>query len=196
MTGHDIYMDYGGFGGEPDEYSPLGRTKEKTMVEETKSSQRVVGFVLMNNQETLPTFIPYGHLLPPVSVPYYWSPVQVVSDDEQPRTLKFIAVQNRDRSAEWHKNIEDWTTLEWAGAMCGEAGEAANVAKKIKRHDTGITSKYGTSRANLLAALKREIGDTYLYLDLLAQREGLTLEECVATAFNEVSEREGFPQRI
>lgn len=40
------------------------------------------------------------------------------------------------------------------------------------------------------------IGDTVVYLDLLAQRLGLRLEDCVRDTFNRISEREGFPERI
>ena len=44
--------------------------------------------------------------------------------------------------------------------------------------------------------LEKEIGDTFIYLDLLAQRCGLDMYTCIATAFNQVSEREGYPHRL
>lgn len=42
----------------------------------------------------------------------------------------------------------------------------------------------------------KEIGDTVIYADLVCQRLGLTMEEAVRLAFNSVSEREGFPERL
>ena len=113
------------------------------------------------------------------------------------RTLNEVSATNADRCAIWHPNgLSEWSLLEWAGAMCGEAGEAANEAKKIKRVDCNIPGSNTESRDTLVAKLRKEIGDTYLYLDLLAQAAGLTLEECVVDAFNRTSEKQGFPQRL
>jgi hypothetical protein len=149
-------MDYGGFGGELDEYSIAGKTQEKTMTEETGSM-----------------------------------------------TMAHVSKINLERCKVWHVDgIREWSALEWAGAMCGEAGEAANIAKKLKRLDEGHAGKNrGESWKSLTPAVlqrgyAKEIGDTYLYLDLMAQREGLTLEECVRHAFNVTSEKEGLPQRL
>ncbi len=88
----------------------------------------------------------------------------------------------------------DWSSLEWAAAMCGESGEAANVAKKIKRLDTtaGAGNHAGESdRAALVRHLADEIADVIVYADLLAHSEGIDLAEAVARKFNEVSVRVG-----
>lgn len=115
----------------------------------------------------------------------------------QPLTFLEVSIKNAERCQVWHpRGLQEWSTLEWAGAMCGEAGEAANVAKKIKRVDTMLKGSENTTRTDLLSKFKKEIGDTYLYLDLMAQREGLTMEECARYAFNLTSEKEGFPHRI
>jgi hypothetical protein len=115
----------------------------------------------------------------------------------QPLTFLDVAVVNLERCNVWHpQGITEWTVLEWAGAMCGEAGEAANVAKKIRRVDCGIKGSDKTDRRELIMKLKKEIGDTYLYLDLLAQNAGLSMGECVTYAFNTTSVKEGLPQRI
>lgn len=112
-------------------------------------------------------------------------------------TFELVAAVNLDRCLVCHpRGLDEWSSLEWAGAMCGEAGEAANIAKKIKRVDTELKGSENTNRGDLLMKLKKEIGDTYLYLDLMAQREGLTMGECVIYAFNLTSEKKGFPQRI
>lgn len=112
-------------------------------------------------------------------------------------TLERVSRTNHERCLEWHPGgLSDWSLLEWAGAMCGEAGEAANEAKKIKRVDDGIKGSNVETRDALIAKLRKEIGDTYLYLDLLAQAAGLTLEDCVVDAFNRTSEKQGFEQRL
>lgn len=113
-------------------------------------------------------------------------------------TLERVSRTNLERCLEWHPGgLTDWSLLEWAGAMCGEAGEAANEAKKIKRVDDGIVGGGDAqTREQLVAKLRKEIGDVYLYLDLLAQAAGLRLEDCVVDAFNRTSEKQGFPQRL
>lgn len=90
-------------------------------------------------------------------------------------------------------SLEAWNALEWAGAMSGEAGEAANVAKKIRRLETGVTHReQETDRDALVAQCADEIGDVVIYADLLAQRLGLTLAECVAAKFNKTSQEIGW----
>ncbi len=113
-------------------------------------------------------------------------------------TFRSIGEESARRAARWHPGgIESWNTLEWAGAMCGEAGEAANVAKKLARFDAGLSQKKAPKdRAALVAALASEIAGTYLYLDLLAQREGIDIRAAIVAEFNRVSEREGFPERL
>jgi hypothetical protein len=52
-----------------------------------------------------------------------------------------LYVVNICRANRWHPHgLEEWTALEWAGAMTGEAGEAANAAKKLKRMENSIVS--------------------------------------------------------
>jgi hypothetical protein len=86
--------------------------------------------------------------------------------------------------------MQDRPTEWWTNALAGEAGEACNIAKKMSR------IRYGAAHWNkstdldirtLRDRLLREIGDVVIYADLLAQREGSTLEECVRLAFNEKS---------
>ena len=71
---------------------------------------------------------------------------------------------------------EDWNILEWCGAMCGEAGEAANVAKKMRRgQDMDIND------------LAEELADTVIYADLAAKKMGIDLGEAIMNKFNEKS---------
>lgn len=114
-------------------------------------------------------------------------------------TFRSISEMNLKRAERWHKaGLDDWTTLEWAGAMAGEAGEAANVAKKLRRFDMGIhaATQYKKKREELRQKLAAEIAGTFMYLDLLAQKEGIDIRRAVIDEFNRVSEREGFPERL
>ena len=115
-------------------------------------------------------------------------------------TIRGISDINRQRADRWHRgfpqNDDGWNGADWANAMQGEAGEAGNVVKKLRRIETGIQQAEGPTRSALINNLATEIGDTYLYLDLLAQYYGLDLQYCVVDTFNRVSEREGFPERI
>lgn len=70
-------------------------------------------------------------------------------------------------------STHNWTPLEIAGAACGEAGEMANKAKKLKRGQ-GVT----------VDDILDEAADTIIYLDLLAKRLGGNLAEAVARKFN------------
>ena len=48
---------------------------------------------------------------------------------------------NVSRAQRWHPGgLAEWSALEWAGAMAGEAGEACNAAKKLKRIETGVAN--------------------------------------------------------
>lgn len=112
-------------------------------------------------------------------------------------SFRAVSAVNLDRANEWHPGgLDEWSTLEWAGAMCGEAGETANAAKKMKRAETGISQANGMTVEDARRALAQEIGDTYLYLDLLAQRAGIDMYDAIRDTFNRVSEREEFGQRL
>jgi NTP pyrophosphatase (non-canonical NTP hydrolase) len=107
---------------------------------------------------------------------------------------------NSERVRRWHPGFpggDGWTGADWSNAMQGEAGEAGNVVKKLRRIETGqLSARNDGKREELLAHLADEIGDVYAYLDLLAQFYGLDIAACVAEKFNRVSVREGMPERI
>lgn len=110
-------------------------------------------------------------------------------------TLMQLRAANHGRVETLH-GINDWSVLEWAGAMAGEAGEACNVAKKIKRVQTNIAKNKKEYRQDLTAQLAEECADTLIYLDLLCLRQGINLADAVRRKFNKVSRRYGFPQRL
>lgn len=112
--------------------------------------------------------------------------------------LAVLRAVSIERARLWHGgSIKGWSTMEWAAAMCGEAGEAANVAKKIKRMDDKIISSNNfVDRDQAVQMLAKELADTLIYLDLVAARENIDLAKAVIDAFNQVSEREGFTYRL
>lgn len=110
---------------------------------------------------------------------------------------------NVKRCLHWHKNgIEEWSPLEWAGAMAGEAGEAANAAKKMKRMETETASinkgeRHYTQKIQAAEAVGKEVADTIIYGLLLMARVGITDPEAVIRdVFNKKSEEYGFPERV
>lgn len=88
-----------------------------------------------------------------------------------------------------------WSLSDWMTATVGELGEAANVAKKLNRVRDGIQGNKETE-AELRADLADEIADTFIYLDLLAQSQGLSLEAIVVSKFDKTSAKIGYPKRI
>lgn len=112
-------------------------------------------------------------------------------------TFKQLTEANLSRVSKWH-SLESWSPLEWAGAMAGEAGEACNAAKKLKRIQTGmpnITDRESTEEEARQKVLK-EVADTVIYGALLCSRVGGDLESAVREVFNQKSEEYGFPERL
>jgi NTP pyrophosphatase (non-canonical NTP hydrolase) len=118
-------------------------------------------------------------------------------------TLKEIFVINSLRANRWHEG-HPWNPLEWAGAMCGEAGEAANAAKKLKRVLDGISNINENARhlPTVEIAQKqviKESCDTILYALLLARSAGAEayeFEDIFRQVFNDKSVEYGFPERL
>lgn len=111
-------------------------------------------------------------------------------------TFAQLREANATRCERWHpEGISSWSLSDWATAAAGEMGELCNVIKKLNRVRDDLPGNK-ESPAQLMAELPKEIADTVLYLDLLAAAAGIDLAEAVAAKFNEVSERNGFPERI
>lgn len=82
----------------------------------------------------------------------------------------------------------DWSPLEWAGAAAGEAGELANICKKVRRGDL--------TKEEARADAAKECADVVCYVDLVAKQFGIDLGQAVMDKFNEVSARVGAPVTI
>lgn len=116
-------------------------------------------------------------------------------------TFSHVSEVNRSRASRWHpgfpeRDASGWTGADWSNAMCGEAGETANVVKKLRRAEAGLRGVLDGSADELLAKLADEIADVYLYLDLLATYYGVDIPAAVVSKFNRVSELQGFPERL
>lgn len=118
-------------------------------------------------------------------------------------SLTAISSASVSRAKRWHPGgLTDWSALEWAGAMAGEAGEACNAAKKLKRIEDGIANintEEGRSLVEHDAAcmqIAKEVADTILYGVLLCASVGVPIVPVLVDVFNRKSEEYGFPERI
>lgn len=114
-------------------------------------------------------------------------------------TFARVSQVNAERCRRWHKGFprdDEWTGSDWSNAMCGEAGETANVVKKLRRAEFGHAGALDAPADGLLDQLADEIADTFCYLDLLATYYGIDIAAAVTRKFNKVSELQGFPERL
>ena len=106
---------------------------------------------------------------------------------------------NEERAKRWHQDSEPWSLLEWSGAMCGESGEAANFAKKIKRiHQKLPNFKMGlaTDKLNELnQSLAKEVADSIIYGLIILSKLDMDASEVIADVYDQKSIEYGFPER-
>lgn len=106
---------------------------------------------------------------------------------------------NVARAKRWHPGFpadDDWNLADWSNAMCGEVGELANVVKKLRRHQTSKLGALDKPADGLKQDAADEMADVVIYADLLAAKLGISLGAAIVSKFNEVSERQGFPERL
>lgn len=107
---------------------------------------------------------------------------------------------NQLRAKRWHGgNTDQWSLLEWCAALCGEAGEAANVAKKLKLLDNALPNREAglskDDRAVLEYKLAREIADTMIYALIILSQLDERASQVIASVFDQKSIDYGFPER-
>lgn len=113
-------------------------------------------------------------------------------------TFNDFAVINRRRceaKTGFNHKLSDWSLSDWCTATLGELGEAANIVKKLNRVRDGIPGNKETPE-ELSAALRDEIADVFIYLDLLAQSQGFVLEDAVREKFAKTSAKIGYADPI
>lgn len=104
---------------------------------------------------------------------------------------------NVSRCRRWHPpESTPWTAADWSNAMCGEAGEYANIIKKIRRHETGAANEGDPPVEELKRKAARELADVVIYADLNASYLGIDLGEAIREKFNQKSVEYGFPERL
>lgn len=115
-------------------------------------------------------------------------------------TMYQFGVENRQRCEHprgFNHKLSDWSLSDWMTATVGELGEAANVAKKLNRIRDGVPGMSDAeSESELKRKLAEELADTFIYLDLLAQSQGICLEEAVINKFHKTSEKIGYPNSL
>ncbi len=82
-----------------------------------------------------------------------------------------LRAANATRCARWHDGgVADWAPTDWANAMAGEAGEACNAIKKLRRVDDQIANM-SADPARLLQLHRQAITTPSLeeFASLLAQ---------------------------
>jgi len=127
-----------------------------------------------------------------------------MATDKKPLTFNDVMAVSIKRTNRWHskKGLAEWSALEWAGAMCGEAGEAANAAKKLKRIENQTLNINDSSRqidtlAKAERAIAKEVCDTFLYGLLLLASIGITdIDPYLIEVFNNKSDEYGFPEKL
>lgn len=97
-------------------------------------------------------------------------------------TISEFQAAMRDRQ-KLYPTCKSWTLADWFMALVGEAGELANILKKVRRGDTTL--------AEALPAVSKEMADVQAYLACLADFCGIDLEAATVEKFNEVSEKIG-----
>lgn len=114
-----------------------------------------------------------------------------------------FAIVNEQRAKRWHDgDIAMWSVSDWLMAMAGEAGEACNAGKKLRRIEESIANlstepeRQLSTREAALDKIAEELADTVIYCDLVAARIGRPLVDAVRKKFNEVSDRYGFPEKL
>jgi NTP pyrophosphatase (non-canonical NTP hydrolase) len=106
--------------------------------------------------------------------------------------LNELRAANVTRCEEVFHPLDAWSPTDWACALGGEAGEALNAVKKLRRlADGNNTAKDPQTEAGAIRAIAEEIADTVIYADLLAARLSIDVSAAVREKFNAVSELRG-----
>lgn len=121
---------------------------------------------------------------------------EAIAIAERPAGLTLDALRevNVTRCGRWHiGGVDDWSPSDWAVAIAGELGEMCSLVKMMNRERDGMTGNKFRPTINDVA---KEAADVLIYLDLFCARLGINLGEAARNKFNEVSERNGFPDRL
>ena len=110
-----------------------------------------------------------------------------------PLNFPYFRHINRARRNAWG-NADKWSSADWSNEMCGEAGEAANVVKKLRRIETESVRDSNTDSDELVNQLGLELADVIICVDLLAMYYDINLEAFLIHKFNHTSKKNGLEQ--
>lgn len=102
--------------------------------------------------------------------------------------FKTLREANAARQKLWDGADEKLDLTYRSNEMMGEAGEAANVAKKIERERRGLRGSRATKQQ-----LADELADVIICVDLIAAAEGIDIDAAVRDKFNETSRKYDLP---
>jgi NTP pyrophosphatase (non-canonical NTP hydrolase) len=107
---------------------------------------------------------------------------------------------NAIRAKRWHNDGDtQWNLLEWAGAMCGESGEAANTAKKIRRLAQKLPNLVAglqdSDEPRLREKLATEVADSIIYGLIILSELDVDASDVIGDVFDKKSIEYGFPER-
>jgi NTP pyrophosphatase (non-canonical NTP hydrolase) len=89
-------------------------------------------------------------------------------------------------------DLHAWSASDWMTALVGEVGEAANIIKKLNRYRDGARGNNESEDA-LRVKLRKELGDVFVYLDLICISQGFTVRDAAVEVFNDKSRQIGYP---
>ena len=99
-------------------------------------------------------------------------------------TFDVFQQMNDRRCKEAFNSCTSWTTADWVLAIAGEAGELANLLKKVNRGDFTV--------ADVRQEILKEVADIITYCDLLNSHLDANTEQELGRKFQEVSKRVGW----
>lgn len=111
-----------------------------------------------------------------------------------PLTFEELREADTARQKEWWANAPGGVrpSLSYHGnELAGEVGEACNVIKKLERERLGVPGSRATKQQ-----LADELADVIICVDLIAQAEGIDLDEALVAKFNATSEKVGLRTRL
>lgn len=101
-----------------------------------------------------------------------------------------LRAANSRRNFEWDPNAK--ISVAFRGCeLAGEAGEVANICKKLERGRIGIRGSRATPEM-----LAEELADVVICADLLAMQFGINLWEEIVKKFNKTSEANSLTAKL
>lgn len=102
-----------------------------------------------------------------------------------------LSIANKERQTEWDPEAKTSGLAYRAAELAGEAGEAANVLKKLERERLGIRGSRATKEQ-----LAEELADVIICASLAANVADIDLWPAIVAKFNKTSEAVGLATKL